>query len=51
MAEINGKTIETERDFTFSEAEYNQLMEEQRKERMKALRRHKLPEKLSLQDA
>lgn len=51
MAEINGKTIETERNFTFSEAEYNQLMEEQRKERMKALRRHKLPEKLSLQDA
>ena len=31
MAEINGKTIETERDFTFSEAEYNQLMRSREK--------------------
>ena len=51
MAEINGKTIETEREFTFSEEEYNQLVESDKKERMKALRRHKLPEKLSLHEA
>ena len=51
MAEINGKTIETEREFTFSEEEYNQLVENDKKERMKALRRHKLPEKLSLHEA
>ena len=43
--------METEREFTFSEAEYNELMEVQKAERMKSLRRHKLPEKLTLREA
>ena len=43
--------METEREFTFSEAEYNELMEAQKAERMKSLRRHKLPEKLTLREA
>lgn len=51
MAEINGNKIEMEREFTFSEEEYNKMMEEQKKERLKALKRHKLPEKLTLHEA
>ena len=51
MAEINGNKIEMEREFTFSEEEYNKVMEEQKKERLKALKRHKLPEKLTLHEA
>lgn len=51
MAEINGNKIEMEREFTFSEEEYNKIMEEQKKERLKALKRHKLPEKLTLHEA
>lgn len=51
MAEINGKTIGTEREFIFSEEEYNQMVEADKKERMKVLRRHKLPEKLTLHEA
>ena len=43
--------METEREFTFSEAEYNELVEAQKAERMKSLRRHKLPEKLTLREA
>ena len=43
--------METEREFTFSEAEYNELLEAQKAERMKSLRRHKLPEKLTLREA
>ncbi len=51
MAEINGKTIETERDFTFSEAEYNEMLEQSEAERTKRLRRHKLPEERKLKNA
>lgn len=40
-----------ERQFTFSEEEYNKLMEEQKAERMKSLRRHKVPAELSLKAA
>lgn len=43
--------METEREFTFSEAEYAKLIAEQREERMKQLRRHKLPQELNLREA
>lgn len=45
------KEREKEMEFTFSEAEYNALLAEQRAERMKGLRRHRLPEKLTLREA
>lgn len=37
--------------FAFSEAEYDALLKEQREERMKGLRRCRLPEKLTLREA
>lgn len=37
--------------FTFSEAEYDALLKEQREERMKELRRRRLPERLTLHEA
>ncbi|HAF31803.1 MAG TPA: hypothetical protein DCR09_02215, partial [Anaerovibrio sp.] len=38
-------------EFSFSDEQFNKVIAEQKAERMKSLRRHKLPEKLTLEEA
>ena len=45
------KITNEDREFTFSEAEYKKLMDEDKAARMKSLRRHKLPEELTVEAA
>lgn len=45
----NNKEISTEQDFIFSDEQFDKMAAEQKAERMKSLRRHKLPAKLTLE--
>ena len=51
MAEMKDMSMEGEKEFTFSEAEYNEMMEQYQAERMKNLRRRRLPEQRTLHEA
>ena len=45
----NNKEISTEQEFIFSDEQFDKMAAEQKAERMKSLRRHKLPAKLTLE--
>ncbi|ORU00475.1 hypothetical protein D081_0998 [Anaerovibrio sp. JC8] len=53
MADKNMENMNeaVEQEFTFSDEQFNKVIAEQKAERMKSLRRHKLPEKLTLEEA
>lgn len=50
MSETN-KGMTAEQEFNFSDEQYDEIVAQQKKERMKSLRRHKMPEKITLEEA
>lgn len=51
MAEKELNVEADEQEFIFSDEQFNQVIAEQKAERMKSLRRHKLPARLTLEEA